>query len=168
MLQFGNFSPGERLLDIGAGDGRILLEAIRQGASTATGYELNEEVYRLGLSHVQSELGHDSNAFSRCQLLNQNVLDMNFETILKSYDLITMFLLPKGLAKIMSCIENSYISSSQHSKSTIDINRESVRIVTQGWPLPIESNNHNPYITLHDTTVLPGGTQLYLYYIRPC
>jgi cyclopropane fatty-acyl-phospholipid synthase-like methyltransferase len=40
MLRLAALTPGERLVDIGSGDGRLVIEAARQGAS-AYGYELN-------------------------------------------------------------------------------------------------------------------------------
>lgn len=40
MLQVAGVKPGEKLIDLGSGDGRILLAAARFGA-LATGYEIN-------------------------------------------------------------------------------------------------------------------------------
>ncbi len=42
MLEFAGFRPGETLLDLGSGDGAILLCAVEDfGAGRATGYEIN-------------------------------------------------------------------------------------------------------------------------------
>ncbi|MEK7459273.1 MAG: 50S ribosomal protein L11 methyltransferase [Patescibacteria group bacterium] len=42
MLEFAEFRPGETLLDLGSGDGAILLCAVEDfGAGRATGYEIN-------------------------------------------------------------------------------------------------------------------------------
>jgi len=187
MLQFGNFVAGEHLLDIGAGDGRVLLEAIRQGAATATGYELSEEIYRLGLSHIASEYAgqHALLSLPRCQLLHQDALQVDFNTMIRSYDLITMFLLPRGLLKVterlMNAINNDSMSRVSDCGSDGDekgklpnknnsSNRKLTRIVTQGWPLPLHlftTNSTCVHISLQDTITLSkhGGSTLYLYHI---
>lgn len=173
MLQFGNLVAGEHFLDIGAGDGRVLLEAIHQDAATATGYELSEDVYRLGLSHIESELRHDNHLMSRCRLLHQDALQVDIHRILQSYDLITMFLLPRGLAKVVDRINKALsikVSTNSTLKSYTNVIKNErmkcTRIVTQGWPLPGVSADSRSQFYLHDTKALSGGSILYLYHIH--
>ena len=47
MLDLADFeeSREERVLDIGCGDGRVLIRAIQRGAATAVGIEYDEAVY---------------------------------------------------------------------------------------------------------------------------
>jgi len=43
MIDLADLKPGERLIDLGSGDGRIVLEAVRRGA-LATGYEIDSSL----------------------------------------------------------------------------------------------------------------------------
>jgi hypothetical protein len=45
MLDAAELRPGETLVDLGAGDGRIIEAALRRGALSAIGYELDAERY---------------------------------------------------------------------------------------------------------------------------
>lgn len=164
MLQFGRLVVGERFLDIGAGDGRVLLEAIRQGAAAATGYELSEDVYQLGLRHIKMEFGYDQNIMSRCRLLHQDALQTDFHELIRSYDLITMFLLPRGLEKVAKCLRGAMSQASRDKSSNDTVY---ARLVTQGWPLPLtKTDSCAVQILLHDTITLSGGSTLYLYHIK--
>jgi len=51
ILQF--IKPGMHIADLGAGDGRILIEAVHRGAARATGWESDFGVYLLGLWRIR-------------------------------------------------------------------------------------------------------------------
>jgi methylase of polypeptide subunit release factors len=42
MLQLGEIKPGEKMWDLGSGDGRIVIAAARKFKADATGVELDE------------------------------------------------------------------------------------------------------------------------------
>lgn len=44
--------PGDRVADLGCGDGRVLIEAIQRGADKAEGWELDALVYALAQKKV--------------------------------------------------------------------------------------------------------------------
>lgn len=43
--------PGDRVADLGCGDGRVLLQALKQGAARAEGWEMDALVYGLALKN---------------------------------------------------------------------------------------------------------------------
>ena len=51
MTELAAIQPGERVVDLGSGDGSLLKEAARRGA-TAIGYELSLPLYEIGRAHV--------------------------------------------------------------------------------------------------------------------
>jgi cyclopropane fatty-acyl-phospholipid synthase-like methyltransferase len=82
MLKLADIKPGERLVDLGAGDGRIAITAANEFAARAVGVELHPERYAI----IQN------NAMSKPNLhaLRQNF----FQADLSNADIVTMYLLP--------------------------------------------------------------------------
>ena len=63
ILQF--IKPGDRVADLGCGDGRVLVEAIRRGANHAAGWELDALVYVTALWRTgRAGLGRDRQKIS--------------------------------------------------------------------------------------------------------
>src|SRR4051812_14236110 len=48
LLDLAGLKPGDTIIDLGSGDGRLLLAAARQGA-TCIGYEINPVMYLVSL-----------------------------------------------------------------------------------------------------------------------
>lgn len=86
MLQLADVKPGEVVYDLGAGDGRIVIEAAREFGAYGVGVELDpgryskiqERVRRLGLKE-------------QVTVLHQSYYD----TSLRDADVVTLYLLPK-------------------------------------------------------------------------
>ena len=96
-FELARLRPGESLLDIGAGDGRIMAAALAAGAARVTGYELQPEVHALGEAALDAALGGPSTALrARASLLLGDVREQRLPRA--GVDVITLFLLPKGLA----------------------------------------------------------------------
>jgi hypothetical protein len=54
MLDLARLRSGETFVDIGAGDGRVLLEAVlTYDAGRAVGFELDPAVHAIGLAHIK-------------------------------------------------------------------------------------------------------------------
>ena len=54
MLDLARLRSGETFVDIGAGDGRVLLEAVlKYDAGRAVGVELDPAVHAIGLAHIK-------------------------------------------------------------------------------------------------------------------
>lgn len=140
MLEMADFKKGERLLDLGAGDGRVLIQAIKQGASKATGWELNEAVYRLGCAHLDGYLSPEER--NCVDFVNGDALSCPVHDV----DVITLFLLPKGCDLIGKHLKKEL------SEKACD---QPIRIVSAGWPLPGWRQS--------EERVTSGGSTLYLY-----
>ena len=97
-FELARLRPGESLLDIGAGDGRIMAAALAAGAAHVTGYELQPDVHALGEAALDAALGGRGAALrARASLLLGDVREKRLPRA-GDVDVITLFLLPKGLA----------------------------------------------------------------------
>lgn len=83
MLDKANVGPDDFVVDLGSGDGRIVLEAARRGAH-ATGIEFNPDLVRLSEFRAQQEGLSD-----KAKFLNMDL----FEYDLSKATVITMYLL---------------------------------------------------------------------------
>ena len=68
MLNVAGFRPGMSVLDLGAGDGRVLLRAMQRGACRSEGWELNPDVFQLGQMHLYNSFDGDPRHRERCCL----------------------------------------------------------------------------------------------------
>jgi precorrin-6B methylase 2 len=81
MLDKAQVGPGDFLVDLGSGDGRIVIEAAKRGA-TAVGIEFNPEMVRL------SELrARDEGVSDRASFLNMDLFEYDFSqaTVVSMY-----------------------------------------------------------------------------------
>jgi len=84
MLSLAKLERGERLIDLGSGDGRIVIRAAKRGAR-AVGIEIDPEL--IETSRVNAK---EAGLGERAEFRNANI----FETDLRDADVITMYLLP--------------------------------------------------------------------------
>jgi SAM-dependent methyltransferase len=84
MLDFAEVKTGETLVDLGSGDGRIVLAAAKRGAN-ARGIELDEGRFNIANCWAQ-ELGLTGKA----RFLQANIFEHNFSDAA----VVTMYLLP--------------------------------------------------------------------------
>ncbi len=142
MLKLANFRPGDRILDLGAGDGRILIRAMQLGAGKAVGWELRKEVCDLAEAHLNTVLTssqrskvciHHGDA-SQCDLQNT--------------DIVVLFLLPFGLAAVQK-------SLMLQMDSFNNIDKKRLKFVSAGWPIP--------HWNIAEQATTPGGTRLFLH-----
>jgi cyclopropane fatty-acyl-phospholipid synthase-like methyltransferase len=83
MLSLADTKPGERLIDLGAGDGRIVITAASEFGARALGVELHPERYAI-IRNSAAALKPNLHA------VRQNL----FNTDLSNADVVTMYLLP--------------------------------------------------------------------------
>jgi len=83
MLEVAGTKPGERLVDLGAGDGRIVIAAAEEFGARALGVELHPDRFSLIQNNAAS-------LKPNLQAVRQNL----FQTDLSNADIVTMYLLP--------------------------------------------------------------------------
>jgi precorrin-6B methylase 2 len=84
MLDLAAVKPGEFVMDLGSGDGRLVITAAKRGAR-AQGVEYNPDMVALSQRNAQKEGVADKATFVKADL---------FQTDFSKADVITMFLLP--------------------------------------------------------------------------
>jgi methyltransferase family protein len=84
MLDMANVKPGEHLIDLGSGDGRIVVTAAQRGAR-AYGVDLNPQRIKEGIANAATAGVSDRATFE--------VKDL-FDTDISKADVVTTYLLP--------------------------------------------------------------------------
>ena len=90
MLELARLAAGERLVDLGSGDGRIVLEAARRGA-IAHGVEIDPRL----VARSRAAAAHEGLA-ERATFATEDL----FETDFAAADVVTMYLLPDVNARL--------------------------------------------------------------------
>jgi predicted RNA methylase len=88
MLQLGGLKAGEKMYDLGSGDGRIVILAAQKFHAEAVGVELDKDLVKQSTARIL-KLGLDKNA----HILNGDLLKQNYS----SADLVTVYLLPDAV-----------------------------------------------------------------------
>jgi ubiquinone/menaquinone biosynthesis C-methylase UbiE len=90
MLQLGGLKAGEKMFDLGSGDGRIVITAAQKFHAEAVGVELDKDLCRQSIAKIQ-KLGLEKSA----RIVNGDLLKQNYS----SADLVTVYLLPESIDK---------------------------------------------------------------------
>jgi len=88
MLQLGGLKAGEKMFDLGSGDGRIVIVAAQKFHADAVGIEIDRDLCRQSLERIR-HLGLERNA----RIVNGDLLAQNYA----SADLVTVYLLPDSI-----------------------------------------------------------------------
>jgi protein-L-isoaspartate O-methyltransferase len=96
MLQLGGLKPGEKMFDLGSGDGRIVIMAARKYKADATGVELDDSLYKQSVERIKT-LGLTANA----RIIHGDLLQQDYS----SADLLTIYLLPVAIEKVTPIFE---------------------------------------------------------------
>lgn len=91
MIELAAVEPGERTLDLGSGDGRVVIAMAKLGAE-AYGYEINSDLVREARENIENE-----NISNRAFIFNK---DYWFED-LSSFDIVTIY----GITGVMERLE---------------------------------------------------------------
>src|SRR6266511_5224005 len=83
MLQLGSLKAGEKMFDLGSGDGRIVIMAAEKFHANSVGVELDKELYRQSMDKIQS-----LRLQKIAKIVNGDVLQQDYS----SADLITVYL----------------------------------------------------------------------------
>jgi protein-L-isoaspartate O-methyltransferase len=91
MLELAQVRPGERVYDLGSGDGRVLIMAAQKFGARGVGIELDPRLIRKSLEAIQKlGLGH------QVQIIEGDMREQD----LSAADVVTIYLTPYGLGKL--------------------------------------------------------------------
>jgi len=91
MLELAQVRPGERVYDLGSGDGRVLIMAAQKFGAQGVGIELDSRLIRKSLEAIQKQgLSH------QVQIIEGDMLEQD----LSAADVVTIYLTPYGLGKL--------------------------------------------------------------------
>ena len=96
MLQLGGLKAGEKMFDLGSGDGRIVIAAAEKFHAVAVGIELDKELYRESTDKIQS-----LRLQKTARIVNGDILQQDYS----SADLITVYLLPLSNDKVRPILD---------------------------------------------------------------
>ena len=88
MLQLGGLKAGEKMFDLGSGDGRIVIMAAQKFHAEAVGIEIDPDLCRRSLARI-ARLGLERSA----RIVHGDLLAQNYG----SADLVTVYLLPDAI-----------------------------------------------------------------------
>lgn len=96
MLQLGGLKAGEKMFDLGSGDGRIVIAAARKFKADATGVEFDDALYKQSMEKIKT-LGLAATA----RIIHGDLLKQDYS----SADLLTVYLLPMSNDKVTPILE---------------------------------------------------------------
>jgi protein-L-isoaspartate O-methyltransferase len=96
MLQLGELKAGEKMFDLGSGDGRIVFVAAQKYKADSTGVEFDDSLWRQSSDRIKT-LGLTSTA----RIIHGDLLKQDYS----SADLITVYLLPVGNELVTPMLE---------------------------------------------------------------
>jgi 16S rRNA G966 N2-methylase RsmD len=96
MLQLGGLKAGEKMFDLGSGDGRIVLMAAQKYHANATGIEMDKDLFRQSSEKIR-KLGLEKTA----RIVNGDIFKQNYS----SAELVTVYLLPTSNDKIQPILD---------------------------------------------------------------
>jgi Mycolic acid cyclopropane synthetase len=96
MLELGELKAGEKMFDLGSGDGRIVIMAAQRYHADATGVELDKNLVRQSMDRIR-KLGLEASA----RIINGDLLKEDYSTA----DLITVYLLPLSNDRVQPLLD---------------------------------------------------------------
>src|SRR5947208_6852804 len=85
MLDLAGLKAGEKMFDLGSGDGRIVIMAAQKYRADATGIEMVDDLYHQSMEKIRS-LGLQKTA----RIIHGDIFKQDYS----SADLVTIYLLP--------------------------------------------------------------------------
>ena len=96
MLDLGELKAGEKMFDLGSGDGRIVIMAAQKYHADATGIELDADLVQSSAARIR-QLGLQKTA----RIVYGDILKQNYS----SANLVTVYLLPESNIKVRPVLE---------------------------------------------------------------
>jgi protein-L-isoaspartate O-methyltransferase len=96
MLKLGELKPGERMYDLGSGDGRIVIMAAQKFRAVSTGIEFDNDLWKQSTDRIKS-LGLEK----RARIVHGDIMKQDYSPA----DLVTVYLLPSSNDKVRPLLE---------------------------------------------------------------
>jgi 16S rRNA A1518/A1519 N6-dimethyltransferase RsmA/KsgA/DIM1 with predicted DNA glycosylase/AP lyase activity len=96
MLEVGALKPGEKMFDLGSGDGRVVVMAAQKFKADATGIELDQDLWKQSMEKIK-RLGLEKQA----RIINGDIMKQDYSRA----DLLTVYLLPSSNDKVRPLLE---------------------------------------------------------------
>jgi ribosomal protein L11 methylase PrmA len=96
MLKFAALKPGEKLFDLGSGDGRIVIIAAQKFGADATGVEIDADMVKESAEKIRS-LGLEKKA----RIVRGDILRQDYS----SADVLAVYLLPRSNERLRPMLE---------------------------------------------------------------
>jgi predicted RNA methylase len=95
MLETAGLQAGERMFDLGSGDGRIVLMAATKFKADATGVELDPSLARQSSEEVRRQ------GLKNARIIEGDILTQDYSAA----DVVTAYLLPKAMQLVKPILE---------------------------------------------------------------
>jgi len=112
MLSMANVGPGDYMVDLGSGDGRMVIAAAKRGAN-ALGVDIDAKLVKLANQYAERD-----GVATRAVFREQDI----FDTDLAQASVITVYLLPAIMDRIATKLRKEL--------------KAGARVVTHDFPLP--------------------------------
>ena len=149
MLRMGKVGPKDFLIDLGSGDGRIVITAVKKLGAQGFGVDLDQYLLKMANSNAVKEGVTD-----RARFIEQNL----FETDLSQATVITSYLLPemnrKLRPKLLALKPGTRIVAHDYSMGQWDADEEKTLIV----PEKTVGDPGKSYVYLYIVPANVGGT----------
>src|SRR6202046_401234 len=96
MLRFGEVKPGEKVYDLGSGDGRIVIMAAKKFKANAVGVEFDDSLWKQSSDRI-AKLGLTAMA----RIIHGDLMLQDYSDA----DLLTVYLLPVSNDKVTPMLE---------------------------------------------------------------
>ena len=96
MLRFGDVKPGEKVYDLGSGDGRIVIMAAKKFKANAVGVEFDDSLWKVSSDRI-AKLGLTATA----RIIHGDLLLQDYSDA----DVLTVYLLPMSNDKVAPMLE---------------------------------------------------------------
>jgi predicted RNA methylase len=136
MLMLAQLKQGELLIDLGCGDGRVVIMAVQEFGARSVGVEMREDLVKQALGKV-SELGFDG----QVKIINDDIFNVD----LSQADVVTLYLTTSGNDKLKPKLE----SELKHDTRVVSHDYEVL-----GWrPFKIDNFCENPRLGYPSHTI---------------
>jgi len=130
MIRIANLQTTDRIVDLGSGDGRIVIEAAKAGAREAVGYEIHSGLVKQ--SRLSAQL---KGVGARTKFIKRSF----WKEDLGEFDVVFMFQIPFAMSRMSKKLKNEL--------------PKGARIVSNGYKIPgftPVSSGHQLYLYMNE------------------